>query len=113
MARPMNSDSAPGSRSRVAKRDSPSGDQLGADVVYHDRYVPSVASLGLESSTLEDALTGADLAVIVTAHPDIDYRGVAERLPVVDLRGVLRDRHASAQPARRLSPVSISTADAA
>ena len=87
--------------------------KLGADVVYHDAYVPSVSTLGLESSSLEDALNGADLAVIVTAHPDIDYRGVAERLPVVDLRGVLRDRHASAQPARRLSPVSISTADAA
>ena len=87
--------------------------KLGADVVYHDRFVPSVSTLGLESSSLEDALQGADLAVLVTAHPDIDYRAVAERLPVVDLRGVLRDRHASAQPARRLSPVSISTADAA
>jgi UDP-N-acetyl-D-glucosamine dehydrogenase len=87
--------------------------KLGADVVYHDRFVPAVAKLGLESVSLEDALEGSDLAVIVTAHPDIDYRAVAEQLPVVDLRGVLRDRHASAQPARRLSPQSISTARAA
>ncbi len=87
--------------------------KLGADVVYHDRFVPAVPKLGLESVSLDDALEGSDLAVIVTAHPDIDYRAVAARLPVVDLRGVLRDRHASAQPARRLSPESISTARAA
>ena len=87
--------------------------KLGADVVYHDRFVPAVSALGLESVSLEDALQGADLAVVVTAHPNIDYRAVAAQLPVVDLRGVLRDRHASAQPARRLSPESISTARAA
>ena len=87
--------------------------KLGADVVYHDDFVPSVPALGLQSVSLEDALQDADLAVIVTAHPDIDYRAVQKQLPVVDLRGVLRDRHASAQPARRLAPESISTAHAA
>jgi UDP-N-acetyl-D-glucosamine dehydrogenase len=87
--------------------------KLGAEVVYHDRYVPAVQSLALASYELDEALEGSDLAVIVTAHPDIDYRAVAAQLPVVDLRGVLREQHASAQPARRLAPVSISTADAA
>jgi UDP-N-acetyl-D-glucosamine dehydrogenase len=86
---------------------------LGADIAYHDRFVPAVPSLGLESSSLDEALEGAALAVIVTAHPDIDYQAVAQRLPVVDLRGVLRERRAVARPARRSTPVSIPTADAA
>ena len=40
--------------------------------------------------------TGADLAVIVTAHPGVDHDAIAERAPlVVDLRGVTR--HAGAR----------------
>ncbi|MBX5440697.1 MAG: hypothetical protein IRZ32_04120 [Solirubrobacteraceae bacterium] len=36
-------------------------------------------------------LDGADLAVIVTAHPDIDHHGIASRVPaLLDLRGVTR-----------------------
>jgi UDP-N-acetyl-D-glucosamine dehydrogenase len=64
--------------------------KLGADVVYHDPYVAALPSFGLSSTGLEDALLGADLAVIVTAHPDVDHFALAERLPLVDLRGATR-----------------------
>ena len=63
----------------------------GANLSYHDPHVPSLADLGLASVPLSDALSDADLAVIVTAHPSIDHKQVAETAPlVVDLRGVLR-----------------------
>jgi UDP-N-acetyl-D-glucosamine dehydrogenase len=52
--------------------------------------VPKVAAFDLESRSLEEALDGAALAVVVTAHPDVDHHAVAERLPLVDLRGVTR-----------------------
>jgi UDP-N-acetyl-D-glucosamine dehydrogenase len=63
---------------------------LGARVAYHDAYVPAVPSVGLSSVGLEEALADADLAVIVTAHPDVDHDAVAAALPTVDLRGVTR-----------------------
>jgi UDP-N-acetyl-D-glucosamine dehydrogenase len=45
----------------------------------------------LESRGFDDALDGADLALIVTAHPGVDHDAIAERAPlVVDLRGVTR-----------------------
>jgi UDP-N-acetyl-D-glucosamine dehydrogenase len=64
--------------------------RLGADIVYHDPYVPSLPQFGIESKSLDDALAGADLAVIVTAHPEVDHLDVAATLPLVDLRGVTR-----------------------
>jgi UDP-N-acetyl-D-glucosamine dehydrogenase len=40
---------------------------------------------------LEDVLDGADLVVIVTAHPGIDHAQIAGRVPaLLDLRGVTR-----------------------
>ena len=64
---------------------------LGADVRYHDPYVPELRDLGLRNEPLDDVLDGADLAVIVTAHPDIDHHAVATRVPaLLDLRGVTR-----------------------
>ena len=64
---------------------------LGAAVSYHDPHVPSLPELGVSSSPLEPELEAADLVVIVTAHPEIDYRRVAadSRL-VLDFRGVTR-----------------------
>jgi len=65
---------------------------LGAEVTYHDPHVPQVAELGLESVGLEAGLGACDLAVIVTAHDEIDPEVVvakAER--VLDLRGVTRE----------------------
>ena len=63
----------------------------GGIVSYHDDYVPALPTLGLESVPLEEALTDADVVVLVTAHPGVDYAAVAERSPLfVDLRGVTR-----------------------
>src|SRR5271166_4181789 len=68
---------------------------LGAEVLYHDPHVPGLAEFALASSPLEEALANADLAVIVTAHPDVDNELVARRARLVlDLRGVTRARAA-------------------
>jgi UDP-N-acetyl-D-glucosamine dehydrogenase len=65
--------------------------ELGAEIRYHDPHVPVLAEHGLESIELEDALADADLALIVTAHPSVDYELLARRARlVVDLRGVTR-----------------------
>jgi UDP-N-acetyl-D-glucosamine dehydrogenase len=62
---------------------------LGAEVAYHDPFVPELGEL--RSVTLDEALEGAQLAVIVTAHPGIDHDAIGARVPVVvDLRGVTR-----------------------
>ena len=61
--------------------------EQGAEVVYHDDYVPELSDLGLRSAWPEDA----DCVVIVTAHPDLDVeRLVRESSLVVDFRGVTR-----------------------
>jgi UDP-N-acetyl-D-glucosamine dehydrogenase len=63
----------------------------GAIIRYHDRYVPALPDLGLESVGLEAAVSEADVVVLVTAHPGIDYGDVAGRAALfVDLRGVTR-----------------------
>jgi UDP-N-acetyl-D-glucosamine dehydrogenase len=65
--------------------------ELGGDVAYHDPHVAEVPELGLSSQPLAEALAEADVACIVTAHPEIDYeRVVAEAPLVVDFRGVTR-----------------------
>jgi UDP-N-acetyl-D-glucosamine dehydrogenase len=64
---------------------------LGADLRYHDPYVPRLPEQALESGALEDVLDAADLVVIVTAHPDIDHDAAVGRVPLaLDLRGVTR-----------------------
>lgn len=64
---------------------------LGADVSYHDSFVPELPKHGLTSVSLEEGLEGADLAAIVTSHPDVDYEAVVKTAPlVVDFRGVTR-----------------------
>jgi UDP-N-acetyl-D-glucosamine dehydrogenase len=65
--------------------------QLGAELHYHDPHVPALADFGLQNEPLEDVLKDADLALIVTAHPEVDHELVARRARlVVDLRGVTR-----------------------
>jgi UDP-N-acetyl-D-glucosamine dehydrogenase len=65
--------------------------ERGAELAYHDPHVPELAELGLLSESLEAVLDGADCAVIVTAHPDLDTQRVADAAPlVVDFRGVTR-----------------------
>jgi UDP-N-acetyl-D-glucosamine dehydrogenase len=64
---------------------------LGADLRYHDPYVPELRDTNLSSISLDEALEDCDVAVIVTAHPDVDHGAVVERAPlVVDLRGITR-----------------------
>ncbi len=64
---------------------------LGTTLVYHDAYVPELPAFELESEPLDAVLDAADLAVIVTAHPDVDYSDVVERSrQVLDFRGVTR-----------------------
>jgi UDP-N-acetyl-D-glucosamine dehydrogenase len=63
----------------------------GADVVFHDDYVGELEQFDLVSEPLDEALAGADCAVIVTAHPDLDVERVVRDAPlVVDFRGVTR-----------------------
>jgi UDP-N-acetyl-D-glucosamine dehydrogenase len=65
--------------------------RLGAEVSYHDPHIPQVPELGLESVDLDAALPGTDLAMIVTAHHEVDHeRVVREARLVLDLRGVTR-----------------------
>jgi UDP-N-acetyl-D-glucosamine dehydrogenase len=59
--------------------------KAGADVSYHDPYVPELSEEGLRSVPLEPA--AYDCVVIVTDHSSVDYdRLVEEAKLVVDLR---------------------------
>jgi UDP-N-acetyl-D-glucosamine dehydrogenase len=63
----------------------------GADLHYHDPFVPELAKLGLKSSELSEAVEGADAVVLVTAHPGIPHLEIAREASLfVDLRGVTR-----------------------
>jgi UDP-N-acetyl-D-glucosamine dehydrogenase len=65
--------------------------ERGGEVSYHDPHVPELAEQGLRSAELEEALGGLDLAVIVTAHPEVDHGRIVEKAPqVLDLRGTTR-----------------------
>jgi UDP-N-acetyl-D-glucosamine dehydrogenase len=73
----------------------------GAELSYHDPHVPSLAKLGLASAPFDEAVQGADLALIVTAHPSVDHEAIARRArAVVDLRGVTRSAGSSANVVR-------------
>ena len=64
---------------------------LGAQLSYHDAFVPELPEFGLRSEPLDEALADADLALIVTAHPGIDHDAAVARVPLaLDLRGVTR-----------------------
>ncbi len=65
----------------------------GADVAYHDPFVPSLAEeeLDLTSAPLTDELLeGADIVCVVTAHSGLDYARVADRAQlVIDFRNAV------------------------
>jgi UDP-N-acetyl-D-glucosamine dehydrogenase len=64
---------------------------LGADLAYHDPYVPALPDGDVRGLSFDEALDRCDMAVIVTAHPGVDHDAIAERAPlIVDLRGVTR-----------------------
>jgi UDP-N-acetyl-D-glucosamine dehydrogenase len=63
----------------------------GAEISYHDPFVPELPELGLHSQELDGAVAESDLVVIVTAHPGVDHAEVArEAALTLDLRGVTR-----------------------
>jgi UDP-N-acetyl-D-glucosamine dehydrogenase len=66
----------------------------GADVIYHDPFVPTFMVGGVELCSVElaeDTLSDCDCAVIVTAHSGVDYGIIARSgIPVLDTRNVLR-----------------------
>ncbi len=65
--------------------------ERGAELFYHDPHVPTLPEARLESVPFEQELGAADLVVIVTAHPELDYRRTAaEAQLVLDFRGVTR-----------------------
>jgi UDP-N-acetyl-D-glucosamine dehydrogenase len=62
---------------------------LGADLRYHDAFVPALPEYGLHSMPLSELLVDADIAVIVTAHPGVDHDAAVAQVPLaLDLRGV-------------------------
>jgi UDP-N-acetyl-D-glucosamine dehydrogenase len=75
--------------------------KMGAEVCYHDPHVAQLNEFGLSSRPLDEAIGDADLTLIVTAHPGIDYGQLVQRSRlVVDLRGVTRSLEASADVIR-------------
>jgi UDP-N-acetyl-D-glucosamine dehydrogenase len=65
--------------------------ELGAEITYHDPHVDEVGELGLSSIALDTGLGDCDVACIVTAHPEFDYREIVGTAPlVVDFRGATR-----------------------
>jgi UDP-N-acetyl-D-glucosamine dehydrogenase len=75
--------------------------KIGAEVCYHDPHVAHLAEFGLGSRPLDEAIADADLTLIVTAHPGIDYGQLAQRSRLlVDLRGVTRSLEPSADVIR-------------
>src|SRR5438876_975667 len=64
---------------------------LGADIAYYDPHVPELPELGLSSVDLDAELPVADIACIITAHPEVDHeRVVRDAQLVIDFRGVTR-----------------------
>jgi UDP-N-acetyl-D-glucosamine dehydrogenase len=64
---------------------------LGADLRYHDPFVPELPEHGLRSEPLDAVLDAADLALIVTAHPGVDHDAAVAQVPLaLDLRGTTR-----------------------
>jgi UDP-N-acetyl-D-glucosamine dehydrogenase len=62
----------------------------GADVAYHDPFVPELPEFGLRSEALD--ADGADCIVIVTAHSGIDYEALMDQAPlIVDFRNATGD----------------------
>ena len=69
----------------------------GAEVLYHDPYIPvfQAEGLDLKSAPLEDELLRAvDLVIIATAHTNVDYQRVVQLAPrVLDTRNVTKNLH--------------------
>ncbi len=68
--------------------------EAGAEVSFHDTWTPILEEGDLRATSVElidEALKGADLVIITTAHADIDYRRVVDlALAVLDTRNATR-----------------------
>ena len=76
--------------------------QKGADVVYHDPYVPVIKlhnGVRMQSTTFSDDLVaGVDCVVVVTDHTSYDWAGIAGRARlIVDTRHAVPRNGASAR----------------
>jgi UDP-N-acetyl-D-glucosamine dehydrogenase len=59
---------------------------LGADISYHDAFVPDLLEQGLDLRSVELAdgvVEAADIVCVVTAHSGIDYADLAGRAQLV------------------------------
>ena len=66
----------------------------GAQVAYHDPFVPRLAEHGLRprvrSRSPTSSSAAADIVAVVTAHPGVDHARVAELAPlVIDFRNAV------------------------
>ena len=65
---------------------------LGAEIAYHDPFVPELPAEGLRSVELATALPVTDLLAIVTAHPNVDHAAAIAAVPrAIDFRGISRN----------------------
>jgi len=81
-------------------RESPSAEVIhlfhkrGADVMYHDPFVPHFTELGLDMHSVDltaDCLRTADLVVILTDHSTVDYGFVVkEAASILDTRNATK-----------------------
>ena len=85
-------------------------EELGAEVVYHDPYVPSFEEDGMRHvgvALTDEELAKADAVVIVTDHSSVDYQRVVDRAAlVVDTRNATGRARAGRA---RIVPLSSST----
>jgi UDP-N-acetyl-D-glucosamine dehydrogenase len=64
---------------------------LGAEISYHDPFVPELPDQGLKSVDLAEGLAATDLLAIVTAHPNVDHEAAVKAVPLaIDFRGISR-----------------------
>jgi UDP-N-acetyl-D-glucosamine dehydrogenase len=64
---------------------------LGAEISYHDPFVPELPAQGLKSVDLDQGLATTDLLAIVTAHPNVDHAAAIAAVPMaIDFRGISR-----------------------
>jgi UDP-N-acetyl-D-glucosamine dehydrogenase len=69
--------------------------QAGAEVSFHDTWLPVITDHNLRAISVEltsDVLRNADLVIITTNHSNVDYRRVVELAPLIlDTRNVTRE----------------------
>src|SRR5215208_117780 len=69
--------------------------QAGAEVSYHDTWLPVISDHNVRAMSVEltsDVLRNADLVIITTNHSDVDYQRFVELAPLIlDTRNVTRE----------------------